>query len=683
MTDQPENFSGKWITTREFSVLLPQQMFHRQLDTSALPVAQPELSNRHILFRSHFALKDDAKAVVIRISADDCYKLYINGQFVGQGPTAGYAFHYFYNEIDITPYVHAGKNTIAVHTYYQGLINRVWVSGDRRHGLIYDIFADADLIACSDETVRCHEHTGFSSDGIVGYDTQFLECYDASAPEVGFEMPQFDDSAWPHACFHCHAEDYRLFRQPSRMVVHESIRPVAITWDGNCCRIDFGACYVGYLRFRASGAHGSKITMHFAQELEEDGALRWHLRANCTYEEHFILSGNADGDILNQFDFKSFRYAELQLPAGCSIDEASIELDARHYPFELRAECNCNDAQSLAVWQLCVDTLKYGVQEVIQDCMEREKGYYLGDGCYTLLTYCLLIKDCSLMEKFFDDFLRTAFINRGLMTCASCSLMQEIAEYPLIMFTLLVEYCELGGNRQFVADRYDAFADILDFYRDCYAEEDGLLNRLDKWSVVEWPENMRDGYDVEMIQGKRCDIKHNALNAYYIGAIKCLNKVARWLGRPRYADVAPLQRAFINAFYVPEKHLFRDSVESQHISMPGNIFAAFYELAPNQECIDAILAMIREKRLSQSLLFVTFPLLAFLKKQGEDELLHSLLTDEHAWLNILAEGGTRTFEGWSRETKWNTSLFHLTLSFAASFLTDWPLARILAFPDEA
>ena len=63
-----------------------------------------------------------------------------------------------------------------------------------------------------------------------------------------------------------------------------------------------------------------------------------------------------------------------------------------------------------------------------------------------------------------DDFLRTAFVNRGLMTCSSCSFMQEIAEYPLIMFTTLLEYCYLVGDYDFVRERYAAFVDVLDFY---------------------------------------------------------------------------------------------------------------------------------------------------------------------------------------------------------------------------
>ncbi|MFR6033701.1 MAG: hypothetical protein ACLUKN_11315 [Bacilli bacterium] len=49
---------------------------------------------------------------------------------------------------------------------------------------------------------------GFSEVGRAGYDTQFLERYDASS-EVGFERPEFDDSNWGGAAL---AEsDYKLF----------------------------------------------------------------------------------------------------------------------------------------------------------------------------------------------------------------------------------------------------------------------------------------------------------------------------------------------------------------------------------------------------------------------------------------------------------------------------------------
>ena len=171
---------------------------------------------------------------------------------------------------------------------------------------------------------------------------------------------------------------------------------------------------------------------------------------------------------------------------------------------------------------------------------------------------------------------------------------------------------------------------------------------------------------------------HNVINAYYIGAVKCMNKMAARLKLPQYADADKLTKAFHEAFYLPEKKLFRDSVESDHISMPSNVFAWFYGLVPDVDAFkQELLPRIREVRMSKAVLFEGFPLLACLLRDGEEELAFELLTDDGAWMNMLKEGATRTFESWGADWKWNTSLFHLTLSYGAAFLTDWPLKKIM------
>ena len=43
---------------------------------------------------------------------------------------------------------------------------------------------------------------------------------------------------------------------------------------------------------------------------------------------------------------------------------------------------------------------------------------------------------------------------------------------------------------------------------------------------------------------------------------------------------------------------------------------------------------------------------------------------------MLREDATTTFEGWGKETKKNTSLFHMTMSYAATFLADVDLKKI-------
>ena len=130
-------FKGQFITDGEFAELAPRNVFFRQLERVKLPCE--EHRNRHILFRKQFTLTKSPEEAKVYISADDYYKLYINGRLAGQGPAPSYHFRYNYNIIDVTELLREGRNTVAVHTLYQGLINRVWVSGDDRHGLILDI----------------------------------------------------------------------------------------------------------------------------------------------------------------------------------------------------------------------------------------------------------------------------------------------------------------------------------------------------------------------------------------------------------------------------------------------------------------------------------------------------------------------------------------------------------------
>ena len=58
-------------------------------------------------------------------------------------------------------------------------------------------------------------------------------------------------------------------------------------------------------------------------------------------------------------------------------------------------------------------------------------------------------------------------------------------------------------------------------------------------------------------------------------------------------------------------------------------------------------------------------------------LLREVLLNEGAWKRMLREGATTTFEGWGKDTKWKTSLFHLTITYAAVFMADVDIEAIL------
>ena len=666
-------FHGKWITDDEFYDLRPRNVFHRQLEPLDLPCT--EHRNRHILFRKEFILNRMPEKAVIYISADDYYKLYINGHFVAQGPAPAYHFSYPYNEIDVSEFLVSGKNVIAVHTLYQGLINRVWQSGDLRHGLILDLETDGKTIISSDETFKTSPHTGYRETGTVGYDTQFLEEYDSGAPQVGFEQPDFNDTQWKYAHFSCF-DDHILSPQKSEMLVFEKVLPVTKRTDRDTVIYDFGAVYVGYLKASVKGSAGDIVTVRCAQELNDDGSIRFTLRANCRYEETWIL---ADGESLSDwFDYKSFRYVSLTLPEGCEITD--IYFEARHYPFTLKADLNPEYAENESlrrIWNLCVRSQKYGIQEVIQDCMEREKGFYVGDGCYTALTHMILTKDDSIARKMIDDAFSSAFITPGLVTCLDCSLMQEIAEYSLMLVYFVLWHYRLTHDLSYLKENYPKVKTLLSYYRERY-EKNGLLSDLDKWCVVEWPANYRDGYDVDLSQGKICKEPHVSINAYYIEAIRTANEIAFIVGEDPYRDPKPLIDAFYQAFYDNEKHLFKDGLNTSHISFVGNTFPFAFGLIPDDIYRENMLSMLQTRKISSLSMFCTFPILEGLIRCGRKDLIQEVLSDPEAWLRILREDGTATFEGWGKDTKWNTSLFHLTLSYAAVFLADIDITALFS-----
>ena len=150
-----------------------------------------------------------------------------------------------------------------------------------------------------------------------------------------------------------------------------------------------------------------------------------------------------------------------------------------------------------------------------------------------------------------------------------------------------------------------------------------------------------------------------------------MNKISGVLGYSPYFDEKPLLDSYIAAFYNKEKKLFRDNINSEHISLMSNVFPLMYDLCPDKETEDAIINLIKERGFTKVMLFGAFPILEGLRRTGNTDLMYKFIKDENAWLRMLREGATATFEGWGKDCKWNTSLFHLVLTYVLIFLTDW------------
>ena len=642
---------AKFICHKDFENLKPIDVFHKELSPNPAEKHAESLCNRHILFRKKAVLGKASKAI-LKITADDYFKLYINGVYVTQGPPPSYPNHYYFMEIDVTSFLKEGVNTFAVHTYYQGLINRVWVSGDLRSMFWCELYLDGKVALVSDESWLTATHTGYSSCGIIGYETAFAERYDSSAKEVGFEKESFDDSKWQPASIYKQT-DYILQKSPIQPLSVYLKKPIYTERKGEVLFVDFGQEMVGYLRAKAKGKQGDKVLLRFGEELNSDGSVRFDMRCNCRYEEEWILSGKED--VLDQFDYKAFRYCEIMIPEGASVRD--VEMQVRHYPYEKKAVYKTDNEQLRKVLQLCENTIKYGTQEVFVDCPTREKGQYLGDVCVSGRAQCVLTGDTTLIKKAIIDFCGSAFICKGVMAVSTSSFMQEIADYSLLLPALILWVYKRDNDKDFLRLTFPYITGVYEYFMQ-YSQEDGLIEGVkEKWNLVDWPDNLRDGYNFPLTKPISPG-KHNVLNAFWIGFLKAYQDICEILGEAVNIAIDNVEKSFINAFYNKETGLYCDSTQKTHSAVHSNVLPLLFDIGISETKKQKIVEYICQKKLTSMGVYMAYFTLAALMKHGEREKAELLATDKGAWLNMLEEGATTTFEAWGKNQKWNTSLFH-------------------------
>ncbi|GAA3406135.1 family 78 glycoside hydrolase catalytic domain [Paenibacillus hodogayensis] len=669
-------WSAHWIADERFVGLEPRQLLHKESDSPDNEAHRNDLKHTHMLVRKTFDLEASVRAAYIDISADDYYKLFVNGRFVGQGPAQGYHFHYYYNRYDLTEWLVEGLNVIAVHAYYQGLCNRSLNSADYRQGVIAELFCDGTLTVATDATWKYMQSLeyGTGEAATIGYDTQFAEHIDSRLKEANWRHLHYDDSAWKPACVRRESDCIlQLQSTPSVDVYRVSPTKVETTADGRYL-IDFGREITGQLTMIARGLSGQQLEIRCGEEwLEDSSGVRCELRCNCTYREAWTLSGGEDE--LEVYDYKGFRLAEV-IGGVDAVQPESIAAIVRHYPFpEEACRFQSDDPLLQGIWDICRNAVKYGSQEHFVDCPTREKGQYLGDNSITAPAHALLTGDLRLYRKALEDFALSSRICPGFMAVAPGHLMQEYADYSLQWPAQLLQYYRYSGDRPFLREMAPLAVGIINYFRR-YARADGLLRKgSDKANLVDWPPNARDGYDFPLTKPV-IDGCHNVVNAFYYGAMQATNGIMRELGEPELYELASLAESFRRAFLDPSTGLFRDAEMSGHASLHANALPLCFGLVPRDQR-DAVVAFLKEKKLSCGVYMAYFYLKA-LATAGEHEFVyHTIVSQEKHlvtaadvpgtnetieltgyWANMLREGATTCFEAWSKRLKWNTSLCH-------------------------
>lgn len=644
------------------------------------PENNGKLQNIHTLFRRLVVVDDTPiAAATLHITADDCYKLSIDGEFVGLGPAPAYAFAYPYNSWDVTRQLgRAGEHCLGVHVFYQGMHSLTFPSGDNRSGLLAQLeieFKDgSSLRLCTDDRWRCTQVHAYEARQVLGYQTAFSEHIDLRQLPIDWDSPSYDDSDWDMPTHGPIPEAYTLMPQVTPAVDVFQTMPERIEWRGpGHYLIDFGSQLTGSTALTVTGEAGHVVEVRHGEELNADGSVRYEMRCNCTYQEFCTLSGR-DRETIEFFDYKGFRYIEVLNWPG-SLTDGDVWAFERHYPFPKGASQFESDNPLLNdIWRLCRNGVRVGTIDTFLDCPTREKGGFMGDGFVTGMSHLILTGDARILRKFLTDVASTSRYCSGLHSTAPNYVNGELAEYSLLWPVLLEHYYQWTGDRAFVQRMMPVLEGLIRYYAD-YENDDGLLadvysHATGRYSVlVDWPNNLRDGYDDPYLMGGRTEsgdpqgVVNTMVQGFYVCALRSAHHLAKVAddcavmqlvqGRSERVSAAVLGQLRDSA-----TSLFVDRNGSSHSALHANVTPMMAGILPQSQR-QAVVQFIREKRLSCGVYFSFFVLKA-LCDVGEHELAYDLITsrDLHSWHSMLEAGATTCMEAWAPGLKWNTSWCH-------------------------
>jgi hypothetical protein len=652
-------------------------------DSGSESVIEP---NNHVYLRKEVVLAPKpVKSIVACVSADDMYKLYVNGSFVGQGPCPSYPdMGHNYNGYELLPFFKSGQPLcIAVHAYYQGLVNNALVSGDGRAGWIAQIrvvYEDGtDEIIGTDETWRAKRSEAFGWTRKLGYDTGFDEQIDARAEPQGWKEAGYSDEAWERASVQDGGK-WKLFAQETDILHVEEREPKRMTELPDGGRFDMGKEIVGTLRLVVEGRAGDRVEIRLGEELDEAGSVRFDMRCNCVYRDVWTLRDGVQ--TIEFYDYRAFRYGEVVVLSD-TVTLLAVRAVVRHYPFDdTAASFHSSDGDLNALWDISEYSTKVGTQELYMDCPSREKANYSLDTYLEMSAAYYVAGEWNLSRSMIGYFLQSD--PDGKLRCmAPAGRPHYFTEYTMYPVLMACRYYEYTGDKPFLAAQYASLC-LVHRYMTTFADESGLLTRTNDTlcDLVDWPVNMRDGHEMLPV--------NIVPNAVYYGMTTALADIAAAVGRSGDADAyaksaTSLKRTINDQFWNGTIGAYCDGLDgggrpSAHSSLHSNAFALAMGLVP-AERTEPVLRHIRSRGMRCNLFLAMFLFEALFDYGEADYALELLKADgEYSPMNMIRQGATTTWEAWDLTQKANVSLCHPAGAFTAYLIGSRVMGIIPAAP---
>lgn len=446
-------------------------------------------NNTWMCFRKKVNLKEkDIENVVAQIAVDSKYWLYINGEMVvregalKRGQTRN---SIYYDEVDLSEYLQAGENTIAVLVWYWG--DKSYSHNSSGQGAMLFQTKIGNNYLTSNDTWKVSKHPAYLQDELRPNKRliEYNVYYDASLGNEDWYKPEYDDTTWSNAVMLGNAgagpwgemiernipqfKDYGLkeYENITEYVNYETTKKETLEM-----KIPYNAQFTPYLKIEAPS--GQKISIKTDQYEDVNGD-----SVKCTY---LTKDGEQEFESLAWMNGETVFY---EIPKGVKI----LKLGYREtgYDTEMTGNFKCDDEFFNQLWKMADRTLYVNMRDSYMDCPNRERAQWWGDMSMEMLEamYALDTKAYDLYEKGVKTTIGWRQDDAILLTVVPNS--DDLLHLPIQMLSAIhsmYEYYEYTGKKEFLAEVYPYVKDYLNLWY--VKEENGLVHSSVSYPIWEW-----------------------------------------------------------------------------------------------------------------------------------------------------------------------------------------------------
>jgi alpha-L-rhamnosidase len=686
-------------------------------------------------FRKTFQLDARPATFVVHVSADNRYRLWVNGHAVCSGPARGDLGHWNFETVDIASYLQAGSNTVAAMVWNMGVYAPV-AQITNRTAFVLQGDGKAEQVANSDrkwKVVRDSAYSPCSTDNGARLRTYMVigpgdDVQGAWYP-WGWEQPGYDDQRWPVAeelgrpepwgsgsdnwwtlvprGIPLMEERQQRIPQIRRWAMTPVFADTMTFGTGVSMLLDGRGSYripahttmrllldqsfntVAYPELTVSGGKGASIRLTYAESLFDKDGQKGN-RSSIVDKE---IRGNydvftPDGGARRLFRplwVRTFRYLQLDIVTG----DDPLTLDDLYgmytgYPFERKAGFVSDDPSLGAIWDVGWRTARLCAGETYFDCPYYEQLQYEADTRIQCLISLYATGDDRLMRKALLDFYHSRIPEGLTQGRYPSSRYQVIPPFSLWWIVMIHDYWMLRKDDGFIRQFLPAVRGVLDWYEGQVDTTMGMLGPMPWWGFVDWADAFDDGQPAGATNG------HSAvITLQYAYTLRQAAELFGYFGgqygytagrcRKLAAD---LDRGTYKACYDVRRGEMANTPEKSSYSQHAGIMAILADAIPAGERRVVMEKILSDSTLQQATFYFRFYLNQAMKAAGMADRYYSQLGP---WRQMLKIGLT-TFAEKPEPTRsdchaWSASPEYDFLATICGIMPDAPgFGRVLIRP---